>query len=310
MTPSKSTVGAPDPTPWKMRPLLEFLFNDSATMPQLHSPAGTEGDTKFKTCADERCEAQSMPSFVRPRLIVHDPDAAIDFYQQTLGVRLDSRIVEGGIVVDVVLSMGGDTFTLAAEVHEWGLFSPLTVGGSASLVTLGVTDARATAQAMVAAGAETIVPIEDRPYGRCEGRIRDPFGHLWVPTHDLPHHSSSRVCRIVADLPGSDPAKSAEFYQELLGLRVVMDHGWVVALAPAQQLDRQLMILAQDQSAAMDPQVSIEVDDLDLVWRRAAEIGAEIVYPRTNESWGVERFFVRDPAGNIINLLAHHAAND
>src|SRR5699024_12109643 len=170
---------------------LEFLFNDSATMPQLHSPAGTEGDTKFKTCADERCEAQSMPSFVRPRLIVHDPDAAIDFYQQTLGARLDSRIVEGGIVVVVRVSMGGDTFTLAAEVHERGLYAPLTVGDSATLVTLGVTDARATAQALVAAGAETIVPLEDRPYGRCEGRIRDPFRHPSVARPMSPPHSAT-----------------------------------------------------------------------------------------------------------------------
>lgn len=25
--------------------------------------------------------------------------------------------------------------------------------------------------------------VEDRPYGRCEGRFRDPFGHLWIVSH-------------------------------------------------------------------------------------------------------------------------------
>jgi PhnB protein len=36
---------------------------------------------------------------------------------------------------------------------------------------------------MVGAGAEEVVPVEERPYGRCEGRVRDPFGHLWIISH-------------------------------------------------------------------------------------------------------------------------------
>jgi len=251
-----------------------------------------------------------MASFVHPRLIVRDPDAAIAFYQRTLGARLDGRFLDAGIVVNADLSIGTDSFTLAAEVPEWGLLSPLPIGGSASLVTLEVADARKTTKAMVAEGAEVIVPIEDRPYGRCEGRVRDPFGHLWVPTHELEQPDSPRVRRIVVDLPGTDLAQSVEFYQKLLGLEVVMDHGWVVALTQARRPGTQLMIVGKDQTAAADPQVSIEVDDLDLAWQRASELGAQIVHPRTVETWGVERFFIRDPGGNIINILAHHAADD
>ena len=33
--------------------------------------------------------------------------------------------------------------------------------------------------------------------------------------------------------------------------------------------------------------------------------GVEIVYDITNEPWGVRRFFMRDPFGNIINILSH-----
>ena len=32
----------------------------------------------------------------------------------------------------------------------------------------------------IAEKAEVVVPIKDRPYGKREGRIRDPFGHLWI----------------------------------------------------------------------------------------------------------------------------------
>ena len=33
---------------------------------------------------------------------------------------------------------------------------------------------------MIERGGETIVEIADRPYGKREGRIADPSGHLWI----------------------------------------------------------------------------------------------------------------------------------
>jgi predicted enzyme related to lactoylglutathione lyase len=47
------------------------------------------------------------------------------------------------------------------------------------------------------------------------------------------------------------------------------------------------------------------VDDLEEVQRRAVQSGAEIVYGPVKEPWGVRRFFLRDPFGNIVNVLRH-----
>lgn len=55
----------------------------------------------------------------------------------------------------------------------------------------------------------------------------------------------------------------------------------------------------------MHPDVSIEVDDVDAVHDRAVAAGAEIVYPLTDEAWGLRRFFVRDPNGAVINVTQH-----
>ena len=33
--------------------------------------------------------------------------------------------------------------------------------------------------------------------------------------------------------------------------------------------------------------------------------GLRVVYPLTDEPWGVRRFFVEDPGGTIVNVLAH-----
>ncbi len=57
-----------------------------------------------------------------------------------------------------------------------------------------------------------------------------------------------------------------------------------------------------DPEAGVHSSVSIEVDDVDAVYGRARDAGAEIVYPLTDEEWGFRRFVVRDPSGAVISV--------
>jgi catechol 2,3-dioxygenase-like lactoylglutathione lyase family enzyme len=100
------------------------------------------------------------------------------------------------------------------------------------------------------------------------------------------------------------PAASA-FYQDVLGLRPVMDHGWIVTLADPDRPQVQLSLMTHDETAPVTPAVSFEVDEVDACYAAAVRAGAEIVHPLTDEPWGVRRFFVRDPDGNVINVLGH-----
>jgi PhnB protein len=48
---------------------------------------------------------------------------------------------------------------------------------------------------MVAAGARVVIAIADRPWGKREGRIADPSGHLWIlsePIEDVSEEESRR----------------------------------------------------------------------------------------------------------------------
>jgi uncharacterized glyoxalase superfamily protein PhnB len=46
-------------------------------------------------------------------------------------------------------------------------------------------------------------------------------------------------------------------------------------------------------------------DDVDEAYAEAQRRGYEIVHPLTVEPWGVRRFFVRAPDGNVINIVSH-----
>ncbi len=100
-------------------------------------------------------------------------------------------------------------------------------------------------------------------------------------------------------------AVSRSFYEKVLGLETVMDHGWIVTLADPHRPTTQLSIMTHDETATVIPSVSVQVDDVDEAYAAAVREQAEIVHPLTDEPWGVRRFFVRDPDGHVINVLSH-----
>jgi catechol 2,3-dioxygenase-like lactoylglutathione lyase family enzyme len=112
---------------------------------------------------------------------------------------------------------------------------------------------------------------------------------------------------VVPDFQAQDPAASNEFYAQVLGLEVAMDLGWIVTFAAPGNPSAQISVMRQDASASVQPDVSIEVDDVDAAHAAAQRLGFEILHPLTDEPWGVRRFFVRDPSGKVLNILSHPA---
>jgi len=117
-----------------------------------------------------------------------------------------------------------------------------------------------------------------------------------------------KVLRIVADVPTSDPKAAQRFYQEVLGLELVMDLDWIVTYGSREKMSVQISFLSEGGSGAPTPDLSIEVDDLEDALSRVNKAKVPIEYGPVDEPWGVRRFFVRDPFGNLVNILAHPAA--
>ena len=113
-----------------------------------------------------------------------------------------------------------------------------------------------------------------------------------------------RIRRVVPDLHG-DPAASRSFYEDVIGLRLQMDMGWIATFVSPSNETAQLTVIADDETAPVSPDVSIEVEDVDAVHAKAVAAGHEIVHELTDEPWGVRRFFVRDPNGAVINVMHH-----
>ncbi|MER7688876.1 VOC family protein [Streptomyces sp. NPDC097610] len=80
---------------------------------------------------------------------------------------------------------------------------------------------------------------------------------------------------------------------------------WTVTLASPSHPAAQVSLMTSDKTAPVTPDMSVEVDDVDAAYEVMRVSGAEIVHPLQDEEWGVRRFFVRDPNGQVVNVLGH-----
>lgn len=99
--------------------------------------------------------------------------------------------------------------------------------------------------------------------------------------------------------------KAAAFYGKLLGLDLIMDHGWFQTYGCDAKMTVQVGFGSEGGSGTPVPDLSIEVDDLEMALERMRSADISLEYGPVTEPWGVRRFYVRDPFGRLINILQH-----
>lgn len=115
-----------------------------------------------------------------------------------------------------------------------------------------------------------------------------------------------RPTRVIPYATASDVDASRAFYTNVLGFDVAMEDP-VLGLASAANPRAQVLV----PPAGFDdpqPQFGVDVGDpkaVDAAHAAAVKRGLRVVYALRNEPWGVRRFFVEDPGGTIVNVLAH-----
>ena len=117
------------------------------------------------------------------------------------------------------------------------------------------------------------------------------------------------IRRAVPNLVVEDAEAARRFFGDFLGFEAAMDEpGFKMFRSPsnptAQITIADLKVEGQDRGIK-DANVSVEVEDATALYERAQGEGLDIVYPLTDEPWGIRRFFVRAPGGHVINVAEH-----
>lgn len=114
-----------------------------------------------------------------------------------------------------------------------------------------------------------------------------------------------KVKRIMANTATRDLDKAAAFYGDILGLELLMDHGWFRTYGRDEKMTVQVSFGSEGGSGTPVPDLSIEVDDVEAALVRFKAANVPIEYGPASEPWGVRRFYVRDPFGKLVNILQH-----
>jgi catechol 2,3-dioxygenase-like lactoylglutathione lyase family enzyme len=100
-----------------------------------------------------------------------------------------------------------------------------------------------------------------------------------------------KIKRIVSNVETSDVGKANAFYHDILGLRLVMDHGWIRTYGSDTKMTVQVSFASEGGSGTLVPDLSIEVDDIETALARVKKAGIPIEYGPVSEPWGSAQIF-------------------
>ena len=113
-------------------------------------------------------------------IAMNDPEEAIAWYKNVFDAEELFRLtMPDGSIVHAEIRIDDTILSLAGSDPNFNA-TPESLGGSTVILSLNVTDCDELFHKALKYGAEELIPVKDQFYGYRSGRIRDPFGHIWI----------------------------------------------------------------------------------------------------------------------------------
>ena len=108
-----------------------------------------------------------------PNIISNRAHDLIAFLAKAFDAKVNVRLtLPSGALIHCEVQIGDSRLNIAQAMEGWPEH-PL-------LAQIFVADSAAIFAKAVAAGAQELEPVSDRPFGIREGRLKDPFGNTWT----------------------------------------------------------------------------------------------------------------------------------
>ena len=99
-----------------------------------------------------------------------------------------------------------------------------------------------------------------------------------------------KVKRIVANVAAVNLDDATLFYESIFDLTLEMDHGWIKTYSSGEKMTTQISVASEGGSGTPVPDLSIEVDELEMVLQRVISADIHIEYGPVLEQWGGASF--------------------
>jgi PhnB protein len=244
---------------------------------------------------------------VTPYLTVANVHEEIDFLRRVFGAegQVYGLGSAGGFhseykIGDSMLMIGG-----GGEGSSWrGTPAP-------AALHIYVADVDAVYQRALEAGATSLHPPQDQPYGERSAAIRDVGGNEWYPaTYKGAHYMPEGVQNLMAYLHPRGAAKQMDFLKQAFGAEEVGRGESPDGIIYHAQVRIGNSIVemgeAHDQWQPMPMHFMLYVDDVDAWYARAIRAeGVVSVSQPADQSYGDRTGAVKDPFDNVWYLSSH-----
>ena len=235
---------------------------------------------------------------ITPYIIVRGAADFIEFLKQAFGAEETFRAPapDGSRIMHAEVRIGNSMIELSDGNEQ---YPPRPAA-----IHLYLPETDSAYERALAAGATSLHPVEEMPYGERSGSVRDPFGNFWyIATHHGAGHIPEGLRTVNPYLHPEGAADLIDFMKRAFAAQEVevyrAEAGGPIVHAKVRLGDTILeMSDAHGQYGAMPTGLHYYVPDVDAVYRRALEAGGTSISAPADQPYGERGAGVKDPAGN------------
>ncbi len=237
---------------------------------------------------------------VTPYLTVHQPAELIDFVTQAFGAIEHFRATGSAGGMHAEVSIGDSVVMIGGAEH---------IEPKPAAIHLYVPDVDQAYERALQAGAKSLMPVADQPYGERSGGVEDTQGNRWyIATPFVPLQTIAQdLHTVTVYFHPIGAQRFIDFVTDAFGGKELMRHAENDMIMHAKvQIGDSVIELgeARDPSQPLPTALYLDVKDVDSMYEQALKAGGTSMLPPTDQAYGDRNAWIQDPFDNVWYIAA------
>ena len=237
---------------------------------------------------------------VTPYITVHKPAELIDFVTQSFGAIEHFRATGSAGGMHAEVSIGDSIVMIGGAEH----IEPMPTA-----IHLYVPDVDEAYERALKAGAKSLMPVVDQPYGERSGGVEDAEGNRWyIATTTVPLKTIAQdLHTVTVYFHPIGAQRFIDFVTDAFGGKELMRHeeGDMIMHAKVQIGDSVIELgEARYPTQPLPTAIYLYVNDVDAMYEQALKAGGTSMLAPTDQAFGDRNAWVRDPFDNVWYIAA------
>ena len=237
---------------------------------------------------------------VTPYITVHQPAELIDFVTEAFGGIEHFRATGSAGGMHAEVSIGDSVVMIGGAEH----IEPMPTA-----IHLYVPDVDEAYERALKAGAKSLMPVADQPYGERSGGVEDVHGNRWyIATPFVPLHTIAQDLHTVTVYVHPIGAQRfIDFVTNAFGGKELMRHaeGDMILHAKVQIGDSVIELgEARYPEQPLPTAIYLYVNDVDAMYEEALKAGGTSMQAPADQPYGDRNAWIKDPFDNVWYVAA------